>query len=97
MTLSLIDIAPLVELASRIIWFESPEQALRDPNRFVAYAMRYASHEDMVTIRKYISDGDFTLALDQIPPGILDGRSWAYWNAVFNRYPAPPMPLRRIV
>jgi hypothetical protein len=26
-------------VARRIIWFESPEEALRDPIRFVAYAM----------------------------------------------------------
>ena len=35
-------------------------------------------------------------ALEQAPPGIMDERSWAYWNAVTGRYPVPPMP-RRII
>jgi len=58
--------------------------------------MRYASYEDMCTIREYISDEDFTADLDKIPPGIVDQRSWAYWNAVFHRYPAPALPTRKI-
>lgn len=33
-------------------------------------------------------------ALDHAPPGILDPRSWAYWNVLADRYPPPPMPRR---
>lgn len=82
------------EIARRIVWFEPAAQALEDPVRFMAYAMRYATHEDMKALRKYISDKDFIDALDHTPPGIVDARSWAYWNAVFGRYPTPPMPVR---
>jgi hypothetical protein len=34
-------------------------------------------------------------ALDRAPPGIIDPRSWAYWNSKMGRYPAPPLPKRR--
>jgi len=81
-------------IARRIIWFEEPEQALSDPVRFMAYAMTYATHEDMSAIRRYVADEDFQEALDNAPPGIIDGRSWAYWNSKFGRYPAPPPPER---
>jgi hypothetical protein len=37
---------------------------------------------------------DFQEALEHAPPGIIDKRSWAYWNVMFGRYPAPPMPQR---
>ncbi|TVQ83943.1 MAG: hypothetical protein EA357_04365 [Micavibrio sp.] len=84
----------IADAAQRIVWFEPPEEALKDPVRFMAYAMRYATYEDMRIIRKYVSDQDFIYALNHAPPGIIDGRSWAYWNAVFGRYPAPPMPER---
>lgn len=57
--------------------------------------MRYATHEDMTILRKYILDQDFAKLLDEIPPGIVDARSWAYCNALFNRYPSPPMPMSR--
>ena len=83
------------EVARRIIWFEPPEQALADPIRFMAYAMASATHEDMSVLRRYVSDEDFLEALNCAPPGIIDPRSWAYWNSKMGRYPAPPMPERR--
>lgn len=83
-------------VARRLIWFESAGEALSDPVRFMAYAMTYATHEDMKLIRQHVSDQDFCEALDKAPPGIIDPRSWAYWNSKMGRYPAPPMPKRRL-
>ena len=80
----------------RIVWFESPEEALADPVRFMAYAMACATHEDMKVIRHYIDDADFLEALNNAPPGIIDRRSWAYWNSKLGRYPAPPLPVRQL-
>ncbi len=82
-------------LARRLLWFEEPAQALADPVRFVAYALARATHEDMKVLRTYLDDDDIRAVLDQAPPGIIDARSWAYWNAWVGRYPAPPMPVRR--
>ncbi|MBV9687962.1 MAG: hypothetical protein JO096_12230 [Alphaproteobacteria bacterium] len=81
-------------IARRIVWFEEPAVALENPVRFMAYAMRHATHEDMKALRRYVSDEDFREALDHAPPGIIDPRSWAYWNSVMGRYPAPPLPKR---
>jgi hypothetical protein len=81
-------------LARRLVWFEEPAQALSDPIRFIAYAMARATHEDMKRLRCYVSDDDFREALDKAPPGIVDPRSWAYWNSKMGRYPPPPMPKR---
>src|SRR5882724_5605220 len=82
-------------VARNIVWFESPEQALADPVRFMAYAMTYALPEDMRIIRQFVPDDEFREALDHAPPGIIDPRSWAYWNSKMGRYPPPPLPLRR--
>jgi hypothetical protein len=87
--------AALKQVAQRVIWFEPPEKALSDAPRFMAYAMRYATHEDMKLIRAHVSDDAFRAAIDSAPPGIVDPRSWAYWNLVLGRSPAPPMPVRR--
>ena len=84
----------MLGVVPRIIWFEPPERALADPVRFMAYAMTYARHEDMRLIREHVSDEDFREALDRAPPGIIDPRSWAYWNSKMGRYPAPPLPRR---
>jgi hypothetical protein len=82
-------------IAARVIWFEAPPEALSDPVRFMAYAMTYARHEEMRVLRRYVSDDDLRGALDRAPPGIIDGRSWAYWNSKMGRYPPPPLPVRR--
>jgi hypothetical protein len=81
-------------VAKRVVWFESPEESLSEPVRFMAYAMARARHEDMRILRRYVSDDDFREALDHAPPGIIDPRSWAYWNSKMGRWPAPPLPVR---
>lgn len=86
----------LLAVAQRVIWFEPPEQALADPTRFLAYLMTYGTLNDVAVVRRYLDLADFRDALEHAPPGIIDERSWAYWNALTGRYPAPPMP-RRVI
>lgn len=84
------------EVARRVIWFEEPRQAVLDPIRFVAYAMTYGDHADMRVIRQHFADSELREAIAQAPPGIFDPRSWTYWNLMLGRYPAPPMPQRKL-
>ena len=84
----------MLEISRRIVWLEEPERALQDPIRFIAYAMAYARHKDMRFIRQHFGDEDFREALDKAPPGIVDPRSWAYWNVKLGRFPPPPLPKR---
>jgi len=86
----------LLGVASRIIWFDPPQQALADPIRFLAYLMTYGTAQEVGIVRRYLGVADFREALEHAPPGIIDERSWAYWNAMTGRYPAPPMPKRII-
>jgi hypothetical protein len=86
----------LLTVAPRIIWFEPPERALADPVRFLAYLMTYGTLEDIAIVQRYLDPEDFREALELAPPGIIDERSWAYWNTVTGRYPVPPMPQRLI-
>jgi hypothetical protein len=88
--------AELLALAPRIIWFEEPAQALANPVRFLTYVMTYATVEEIAVVRRYVDDDDFREAVEQAPPGIMDARSWAYWNVMAGRYPVPPMPVRVI-
>jgi hypothetical protein len=88
--------ADLLNLAPRVVWFEPPERALADPARFLAYGMTYGTVGELAVVLRYVQLDDLRAALEQAPPGIMDERSWAYWNAMTGRYPAPPMP-RRII
>ncbi|EJW10920.1 hypothetical protein A33M_3914 [Rhodovulum sp. PH10] len=83
-------------VAARLVWFEPPAEALADPVRFMAYAFARATHEDMKLLRRYLDEDDMREALDRAPPGIIDPRSWAYWNLLIGRYPAPPLPKRML-
>jgi hypothetical protein len=92
-----IPLTPATEsLARRLVWFEEPAEALSNTARFVAYALARATHEDMKVLRAFVTDEDLREALDHAPPGIIDPRSWAYWNSKLGRYPVPPMPVRRL-
>ena len=84
----------LLAVAPRVLWFEEPEKALADPIRFMAYLMTYGTSDDVTTVRQYVDDDAFREAIENAPPGIMDERSWAYWNAVAGHYPPPPMPQR---
>ncbi len=86
----------LLAVAPRVMWFEPPERALADPVRFLAYLMTYGTVEEIDVVRRYLDMDDFREALDRAPPGIIDPRSWAYWNVMVGRYPPPPMP-RRVI
>jgi len=84
----------LMDAAKRIIWFKPPEVALDNPIELLAYAMKHSTDEDMALLLKYVGDTGLREALDRAPPGVIDARSWSYWNAKVGRFPAPPMPQR---
>jgi hypothetical protein len=84
----------LLKVAPRIIWFEPAEAALENPVRFLTYLMARGTIEEIKVVRRYASLDDFRQALEHAPPGVMDQRSWAYWNIRFGRYPVPPIPRR---
>src|SRR5260370_1960094 len=92
----MIVVGDLVAAGKRIVWCGTPEEAVEFPKRFLTYAMRYASDEDIEILRKYFTDEDFKATLEDPAPGIFDRGSWAKWNERYNRTPVPPLPNRKI-
>lgn len=84
----------LLRAAKRIVWFKPSEEALANPIELMAYAMKASTDEDMALLVEYIGIEGLIEAIDKAPPGIIDARSWAYWNAKIGRYPTPPLPSR---
>lgn len=82
------------ETIQRCVWFEKPEQAVKDTSRVAAYILTYGMPEDTAILREQLSDQELEKVLDDAPPGIYDNRSWAYWNLVVGRYDTPPLPVR---
>jgi hypothetical protein len=85
----------LCAVAERTVWFKPAELALADPYEFLAYLLTYGTSEDVALVRRLIGLDDLREALDNAPPGIFDARSWAYWNLMVDRYPTPPLPVRK--
>jgi hypothetical protein len=86
----------LLNVAPHVMWFEPPEKAIADPIRFMAYLMTYGTAEDLAVVSRYVDDAGFLEAVENAPPGIMDARSWAYWNVVCGKDQVPPMPVRVI-
>lgn len=87
--------AELLRLAERLVWWKPPEEAARDIPRLAAQIMTFGTWEDVQTARELLGADTFLRVLDNPPPGVFDERSWAYWHAVFECEPIPPMPLRQ--
>jgi hypothetical protein len=84
----------LRSVARRVVWFKEPDEALADPEHFLAHVMTFGTAEDLMALRGVIDLEAYREVLDRAPPGIFDARSWAYWNLKCHRQPAPPLPIR---
>jgi len=89
-------IPELLRVARRVIWFEEPERALADPLQFLAHVMVFGTPDDLRALRGVVGKDDYREVLEHAPPGVFDPRSWAYWNLICGRQPAPPLPARII-
>ena len=86
------------QVAKRLVWFEAPELALKEPVRFLAYAFAHARDCDcdMLVLRALVSDTELRYALQNAPPGIIDAKSWAYWHLMLDMGEAPSLPERHL-
>lgn len=84
----------ILELASRVVWYEEPQKTVADKRFFLCHIMTYGTLEDVLIAKKFFMDKDFIEAIDDPVPGVFDPRSWAYWNTVYGRIPTPPLKPR---
>ena len=85
----------LREASLRCLWFKSPEEAIEYPELLTAHILTYGLLPDYDAPLDQLDAKDLREALDAAPPGVLDARSWAYWNLMVGREETPPMPVRR--
>ncbi len=82
----------LEEVAKRLIWWKTPNEALADPRRFLAQVMVFGNVEDVLAARRRFPEAEWRAVLAEPPTGLFDPRSWAYWHLVFGleKPTAPP-------
>ena len=81
-------------LAERMIWWKTPDEALRFPERLLAQVMALGTWEDGQLAKRLWTREEFVAVLKHPPPGVFDGRSWVYWHTVLHVNPVPPLPKR---
>jgi hypothetical protein len=90
--------ALLQPLAARLIWWQSPEQSLRHPDRVIAQVMELGAFDDVLRLRQVLGDHRLAAVLQRAQPGWFSPRSWTYWQLKLALAPfgmVPPLPQRR--
>jgi hypothetical protein len=85
----------LKQIARAIFWWQPPEVSLRNPRRFLAQVMTLGTWDEVHSVKDSLGWDAFKDTLLNAPPGVFDGRSWAYWHAFFG-LPEAEMPCRSL-
>ena len=64
----------LLAVAKRVVWFESPEETLRDTTLFLNHVMTHGGVRDVLTVREHFDDQALRHALREACPGVFDPR-----------------------
>jgi len=86
----------LEAMARKYVWWKDPAEALADRTHFLARIMTWATWEDADFVLDTLGAEAFREALRHAPPGIFNGRSWAFWHLRLGLGEPPPLPQRRI-
>ena len=85
----------LKQLAQELFWWQPPEVSLANPRRFLAQAMTLGTWEEVRLVENAFGWDALKDTLLAAPAGVFDGRSWAYWRAVFG-LPETELPRRSL-
>ena len=67
-------------LASRYIWWQSPEEVMSQPDRLIAQIMNLGDYADVQYMVNAIGAGPLLKALSSAQAGQFNPRSWHYWH-----------------
>jgi len=90
-----IDRETLMRLAAKYIWWKTPDEAVRQPERVVAQVMDIGDYDDVQMLAAQAGDDYLREVLIYAEIGQYSERSWCYWHyrlglAAPGRVPASP-------
>ncbi len=84
-------------LASKYIWWKTPEEAIATPERVMAQVMNIGDFDDIQALDRMVGDEILRQVLTHAEAGQFDQRSWAYWHyrlGLADLERVPPLPRR---
>lgn len=92
-----INLEPLKPLASKYMWWKTPDEALAMPERVIAQVMNLGDYADVQALASQLGDEVLCEVLTQAQAGQFNERSWTYWHYRLGLSSAgnvPAMPVR---
>ena len=88
----------LKPLASKYIWWKTPEEAVAMPERVIAQVMNIGDYSDVQLLVSQVGDEVLREVLTHAEAGQFNERSWAYWHyrlGLSSVDQVPALPVRR--
>ena len=88
----------LKPLASKYIWWKTPEEAVVMPERVIAQVMNIGDYSDVQALVSQVGDEVLRDVLTHAEAGQFNERSWAYWHyrlGLSDVDHVPALPVRR--
>lgn len=87
----------LKPLASKYIWWKSPDEALAMPQHLIAQVMNMGDYADVQAMAEQLGDPLLRQVLAQAQAGQFNARSWVCWHyrlGLADVDQVPPLPVR---
>ena len=93
------DIEALKRLASKYVWWKTPDEAVAMPERVMAQVMDIGDYADVQALAAEVGEDALREVLTHAEAGQFSKRSWAYWHYRLGlaavEDDVPPVPVRR--
>jgi hypothetical protein len=83
-----------LRIARKVVWYDAPEQALRNLPSFLAQLMVFGSPADIAAVERFVPAEEFRKVLENAPSGVFTQDAWVTWHERFG-LPVPALPRRR--
>jgi len=93
-----IDHEALKSLASKYVWWKTPDEAVSMPQRVIAHVMNIGDYADVQALADQVGDDVLRDVLSHAEAGQFNERSWSYWHyrlGLASVDQVPALPVRR--
>lgn len=87
----------LTRWATRYVWWKTPAEALKHPERIIAQVMDIGDYDDVQQMMRAFGEDSPRYVVQHAEAGMFSPRSWAYWNYRLRLAApgqVPPLPRR---